>query len=195
MSRLALIVSSVLLFAGCVLFRSEFERTPVGHILILLPLLALSGALMAAGFKSSLRAPKEPYANAATLVAVLTVLFWMLPRYIDLSLSNPWLEAAKYFMLPALVGAPLALAWRCAHSFLHGFIKANTLSMLGGLAYLYTHAPIRICNSYLLSEQEELGVAFLFLALALAALWVFPLFFPPTTRSQSQSKDFERSTI
>jgi hypothetical protein len=48
--------------------------------------------------------------------------------------------------------------------------------MLGILAFLYTHAPTRLCNVYLLDDQRLLGERFLYLALALAVIWALPLF-------------------
>ncbi len=86
------------------------------------------------------------------------------------------MELAKFFSIPLLIGIPLAVFWEHAHPIVRGFLKANALSMLGVLAFLYIHAPIRICNNYLVSDQERLGWGFLFMAFALALIWVVPLF-------------------
>lgn len=193
MNRTVKIALSGFLLAFCVLFRADLERSPISHILVLLPCLAMAGGLIAGALGRRHNRLTEANANALTLVAVVTVLFWMLPRYIDLSLVDPWTGAAKFLTLPVLVGAPLAIAWRRTHPFLRGFIKANGLSMLGVLAYLYTHAPVRICNSYLVSEQISLGWAFLYLAIALAVFWTLPLFLPPAARSVRQSRELEGS--
>jgi hypothetical protein len=55
--------------------------------------------------------------------------------------------------------------------------------MLGVLAFLYIHAPVRICNSYLVADQERLGFAFLMTAIGLAIAWAIPLFTPPPRES------------
>ncbi|WP_282610486.1 hypothetical protein [Pelagibius sp. Alg239-R121] len=189
MTRTLFAVLSAVLFSGCVVFRGELEADPVTHMLLQLPALALAGVLLL--LATDLRFVKLPayFANAITLVAVFAVFFWMLPRYIDASLINPFVEFAKFLTLPTLVGASLALAWRQAHPFLRGFLKANAISMLGVLGFLYIHAPLRICNSYLVSDQQRLGYGFLIAAIAVSLAWTFPLFFPsPSETGASQSK-------
>ena len=77
--------------------------------------------------------------------------------------------------MPLLIGSALRLGWPRAHPMLRGFLKAQALAMLGVLAFLYTHAPVRLCNAYLAEDQLRLGLAFLATAFALAVLWVAPL--------------------
>lgn len=153
------------------LLRGLAAADPVIHVLVQLPLLGLAGwvAVRALGLTTR-------YALTALIVALWGLAFWMLPRSIDAALARPLVDAAKFVSLPVLVGAPLALAWDRLHPVLRGFLKANALSMLGVLGYLYLHAPMRICNSYLVNDQERLGVGFLGLAVALAVLWSVPVF-------------------
>jgi len=186
--RRAVLFLSLALFGGCVFFRHVLERDPVTHVLVLLPGLAVAGWLMARSLGAEQVRPREPNANALTLLSAFSILFWMLPRYIDASLTTPSTEAAKLVSIPICVGAVLALSWNATHPFLRGFLKANALSMLGVLAFLYTHAPVRICNSYLVSDQERLGYGFLFVALALSVIWALPLFFPADSRIDSRDQ-------
>jgi hypothetical protein len=178
------VILSVLLFAGCVIFRHALEADPVTHVLVQLPLLAVSGVLMIRGVAAHSFDMPTPIANALTLVAVFAILFWMLPRYIDATLVSPLVETAKFVSIPLLVGFPLAIAWSKSHPFLRGFLKANAISMLGILAFLYTHAPVRICNSYLVADQERLGYGFLIAAFVLGGVWSIQLFFPQTGSSR-----------
>ena len=85
------------------------------------------------------------------------------------------MDLGKFLSVSLLVGAPLGMAWSRLHPLLRGFVKAQSVSMLGVLGFLYTHAPVRICNSYLVSDQERLGVGFLLVAGGLAACWSLPL--------------------
>ena len=48
--------------------------------------------------------------------------------------------------------------------------------MLLTLSWLYSASPVRVCNYYLLEEQQLLGSALFALALAIAAGWLPPLF-------------------
>lgn len=184
--RTICLIASGVIFAVIVAFHRSLEADAVLHVLVLLPALAIFGGLLAIGLGLQCVVVEQRTANAISLVAVFTILFWMLPRSIDHSLVDPWMMAAKYVSIPLLVGAPFAFAWRSSHPFLRGFLKANALSMLGVLAYLYTHAPIRICNSYLVVDQQRLGYGFLFVAVGLAVAWSVPLFLSPTKPPQSK---------
>ena len=173
------IALSLGLLGRCVLFRQSLEADPVMHVLVQLPVLAFSGALFVAGLGARHLRVTEPLANALSLVAVFAILFWMLPRYIDAALVDPVIEFAKFVSVPVFVGGSLALGWEKSHPFLRGFLKANAISMLGVLSFLYIHAPVRICNSYLFADQERLGFAFLISAVGLGFAWAIPLFTPP----------------
>lgn len=172
---------AALLIAASTGFRAPLEATPITHIIIQFPMLAWAGWLIADVIikQNPSRAPSELNAGgvAGLLIAIFAVAFWMLPRSIDAALTTAEMEWAKFLSVPFLIGAPLRLSWHRAHLLLRGFLKANALSMLGVLAWLYTAAPIRVCNSYLIDDQRQLGVAFLFTALGLTLAWSWPLFF------------------
>ena len=167
----------------CILFRQPLEADPVKHVLIQLPFLAISGYLFVIGLGELNLRITESIANALLLVAVFAILFWMLPRSIDATLVNPVVEIAKFFSISVFVGGSLAIGRANSNPFLRGFLKANAISMLGVLSFLYIHAPLRICNSYLVSDQERLGLAFLITAIGLAIAWSIPLFAPPLNES------------
>ena len=174
--RLALALGAL---GSCVLFHEMLEADPVTHVLVQLPLLAISGWLFVSGVGANDLRITEPSANAISLVAVFSILFWMLPRYIDAALADPVVEFAKFVSIPVFVGGSLAVSWIKSHPFLRGFLKANAISMLGVLAFLYIHAPVRICNSYLVVDQERLGFGFLVAAIGLGVAWAIPLFLLP----------------
>jgi len=188
MKQTSLLILAALLFLECSAFRHTLERDPVTHVLVLLPALAAAGWLAATALTAHGWKLAEAHANSVTLISVFTIAFWMLPRYIDASLTDPMVEAAKFVSLPLLVGAALAVAWPSTHPILRGFLKANAISMLGVMAFLYTHAPIRICNSYLVQDQEQLGYAFLCLAIALSVAWAIPLFLTTTRPAEVSSQ-------
>jgi hypothetical protein len=180
MNKLVACLGSITLVGFCAMFRHQLEADPVLHILAQLPILALSGWILATGFNLERYVSMPGVATALSLIAVFTILFWMLPRYIDAALTTPQIEAIKFLTVPLFIGVPLAMAWAKTHPFLRGFLKANALSMLGVLAFLYTHAPVRICNSYLIDDQQRLGLGFLLVAILLGLIWSLQLFFPPS---------------
>jgi len=178
------LIAALGLLGLCIVFRQPLEADPVTHVLLQLPLLAIAGALLAHALGAQRLRLSEPHAAAFTLIAVFAILFWMLPRYIDAALAEPLVEAAKFVSIPLLVGGALAVGWDRSHPFVRGFLKANAISMLGVLAFLYIHAPVRICNSYLVADQERLGFGFLFAAFGLAIVWSVPLFISPREQFQ-----------
>ncbi len=169
-------VGAVLVLVAIVL-RRPIEALPLTHVLVQLPMLALAGAVLAPVLPLG-RGEWNRGGWACLIVAGTGIAFWMLPRSIDAALSNPLWETGKILSLPLIIGLPLRLGWARAHPLLRGVLKAQALSMLGVLAFLYTHAPVRLCNAYLVEDQQRLGLGFLALALVLAVAWVAPLISP-----------------
>ena len=177
------ILVAAAIFGVALVLRVPLEANPVTHMLVQMPGLALAGALLTP--YSLGQAGWNRGGVASLLAAVFTAAFWMLPRSVDAAVSVPLVDAAKFATLPLLVGMPLVIGWSRAHPLLRGFLKAQALSMLGILAFLYTHAPVRICNSYLVEDQFRLGIGFLAVAIALAVLWTAPLLVGEATRPQA----------
>jgi hypothetical protein len=142
-------------------------------------LLAVAGWLFGAAFEPSLdRIMKRwnRFGVAGLTLATFTVLFWMVPRSVDSAVAHPTYEMFKFVSLPC-AGAALALSLPCTHPLLVGALKANVISMLAVLAWVYTAAPVRLCNSYLASDQKMLGAGMAVLAGMLAINWGFGLLF------------------
>lgn len=169
------LMTTAALMALAVAFRGPLEADPISHVLVQLPMLALAGALLPwpGGTGDWSRG-----GWAALLVAIFAMAFWMLPRSIDAALAEPMTEVAKFVTVPLAIGLMLRLGWARAHPLLRGGLKAQALAMLGVLAFLYTHAPARLCNAYLADDQVRLGLGFLWVAIGLGLAWALPLFFP-----------------
>lgn len=167
MIRLAVAVAA---FAAACLAQFWVARDPVVHVLVQFPLLAIAGYLLAYGHRVPAAAVGPLLILALTAAAI-----WMLPRSVDAALSNPVWHLAKFVTLPLALGVPLALSWPAIGPVLRGFLKAQTVSMLLFLGFLYTHAPVRICNSYLVDDQIRLGMGFAWAALVLTVWWVIPV--------------------
>nr|WP_276521888.1 hypothetical protein [Geobacillus stearothermophilus] len=110
------------------------------------------------------------------LLAISVLSFWILPRSVDASLNEPLMRLAKWMMLPLLTGLPLSLSWKRLHPIARGVVHANVISMLVVMGWLYLAVPARVCNSYLLSQQNALGRMMIALAIVLAAFWSLRLF-------------------
>ncbi len=156
------------------------ESRMTTHMAVLLPGLALAGYLCGVHLRT-LVAPVSQRWNAGGIfglvAALFTAAFWMLPRALDESLRNPSMEIVKLISIPLLAGVLLAISWPALGPIWRGVLKVQTISMLAALGWLYSVAPVRLCTSYLQSDQEQLGRALCVLAGALALAWAFPWMF------------------
>ncbi len=130
-------------------------------------LLVVAGALLGSGLGGRLRAAWT--AAPAFLLAAFALGFWLLPRWIDASLTDPVAAAAKAATLVLLAGLPLGWSWTQAGPVLRGFVVANGASMLLIMGWIQQAVPQRLCNAYLIGDQRALGLGFLLLAAALPA--------------------------
>jgi len=162
---------------ACVLalpwMRDALERVMAAHMLVQIPLLAVAGALVAAGMPARWRARVDAWNRGGVSGIVLALIassWWMVPRALDLALASPAMELTKFASLPLLVGAPVALSWRHVSAIGKGFVIANVLPMWAVVGWLYVAAPVRVCNFYLVDQQVEAGLGLLGASVALAAV-------------------------
>jgi hypothetical protein len=146
--------------------RCALESRMPAHMLLQIPLLAFAGVGLALSIPQDLKrrlATLNERGIPGVLLASLAWSYWMLPRALDSALVDPWMELAKFTMLPLLVGAPLALSLSALSFVGRGFVFANTLSMLAVLGWLYRESPVRLCNYYLVDQQVVTGNWLVFL--------------------------------
>lgn len=159
------------------------------HMLVQMPLLAAAGFAAAMALSARSRDAMTQGVGGAVpclLVASLASTFWMIPRALDLALSEPAMEAAKFVTLPLLVGVPLALAWPRLGMLGRGFAWTNFASMLAVLGWLYRASPLRACNAYPVADQREAGEWLIFLAIVAFAGWLAMLFVAPSSRHRTR---------
>jgi len=172
---------------GCVLLAlmlnpfsvKGLEASMLGYMLVQIPGLVAGGYYLGKGLLS--RFPSrwsrwDPGGIAGLLLSLFTIAYWLLPRHVDAALNDFSTDAWKWVTLPALAGIPLAASWRRLHPIARGLVWTNLISMLGVMSWLYTSAPIRLCNNYLAQQQEQLGQGMLIACLAVAAYRVYLAF-------------------
>jgi len=148
--------------------RQGLESTMTGHMLVQIPLLVLAGVLMGGSLPASVRrglSPWNRFGLTGLLLAVFTLVYWMLPRSLDLALESGLAELAKFISLPLLAGLPLRLSWPTLGCIGRGVVWSQLVAKLAVMGWLYLEAPVRVCTRYLVSDQEQVGRALLFLAL------------------------------
>ena len=180
------ILIPVVFFAMALIAQIWVAEDPVVHVLVQMPLLAAAGYLL----PHRISLPREAV-GPVLILALVTVAIWMLPRSVDAALTYRSWHIAKFTTLPLGFGLALSLTWPVIGPVLRGFFKAQIISMLLLLGFLYTHAPIRICNSYLVDGQQRLGLGFVTVAVGLTLWWVIPAFLGhPNTPLKDKSHDF-----
>ena len=155
------------------------ERALVSHVMVELPLLILVGILAGLALRPRLHGILDTLSIPCILLASFTLAFWMLPRWLDASLNDGFIALMKYLSLPLLLGIPLALSWNSLHPVARGVVKIEFLAMLFRLGWICLVAPARLCNNYLLSEQQQLGYLLVVAGFACGALWLLQVFFAP----------------
>ncbi|MBP8778448.1 MAG: hypothetical protein KBH33_01935 [Alicycliphilus sp.] len=154
--------------------RHWLEASMWRHMLLQFPLWMLAGALLAAALPPRLRR-----AIASCNAHGITGLVWvgvllsvlMVPRVLDLALRDMGVELAKCTAL-LLAGVLLRLSWRPAGLVLQGFFLGMLLPMMAVVGQLYIDSPLRLCNAYLLDDQERLGRWLIGLAAVFALAWL-----------------------
>ena len=153
------------------------EASLSGHVLVEIPLLIIIGITAGNLIKPHLSGVLNMISIPTILLACFTLAFWMIPRWLDASLNDEFIAYMKYLSLPLLVGVPLALSWQILHPVARGVVKIEFLAMLFRLGWLYLVSPDRLCNNYLLNEQQQLGYMMIILGFALGTIWLARVFF------------------
>ena len=156
--------------------RQALESSMSSQMLVQFPLLVAVGLLAArtlpARFVGAVDGWNHRGIAGIVLLSVASA-FWMVPRLIDASVTDPRITLAKYLSLPLLVGLPLALSWPRMGFVVKGVFLLEGIATFFRLGWLYLAWPDRLCTLYLQGDQQRLGKALLLIgtALFLATAW------------------------
>ena len=153
--------------------RDLLEREMITHMLVQIPLLAITGVLIASGIPQPVKDRLAAWNRggiSGTLLAVIVSTWWMVPRALDSVLASPGAEVWKFASLPLLVGIPAALSWKSLGGIGRGFVILNVLPMWAVVGWLYIAAPARVCNYYLVDQQVVAGRGLLWLSIAVGVV-------------------------
>jgi hypothetical protein len=159
--RLALPVAT-LLFAALLLppVRAWLEASMTLQMLVQIPLLIGVGYLLASALSERLDASIARWNHhgiSSLVLASLAGMFWMLPRSLDAAVSEPWMALAKFTSVPLLIGLPLGLGWPRMGFVVRGVFLLELIATFFRLGWLYLVSPVRLCNNYLLDDQQRAG--------------------------------------
>jgi hypothetical protein len=156
--------------------KPALEASMTAQMLVQIPLLIGVGLVIARGLPArASEAIAEWNCNGISGLVLVTVtsVFWMLPRMLDASVTDPAAAAAKYLSVPILIGVPLALSWPRMGFIVRGVFLLECVATLFRLGWLYLISTERLCNLYLLEDQQRLGQWLLLIgaALVIAIAW------------------------
>jgi hypothetical protein len=140
--------------------RHALQSSMTAQMLVQIPLLAAAGWLAAMALPARLAAAIDTWNEhgvSGLVLATLASAFWMLPRALDAAVTDPSLAIAKYLSVPLLIGLPLALSWPRMGFVVKGVLLLEGIATLLRLGWLYLVSPERLCNLYLLDDQQRLG--------------------------------------
>lgn len=154
--------------------RATLEMSMWRHMVLQYPLWILAGALLAGALPPQARQRAARW-NASgisgLLLAGTCIAVLMIPRVLDLALIIPSVELAKCTAL-LLTGAALRLSWPLAGLVVQGFFLGNMLLMGAAVGQVYANSPLRLCNAYLLGDQQHLGNWLTGISTTVAVIWV-----------------------
>ncbi len=156
--------------------KQALEASMTTQMLVQIPLLIAVGLLVArvlpVGVPPTIDEWNYRGISGLTLATITSVL-WMLPRALDASVTDPGVAVAKYLSLPFLIGLPLALSWPRMSFVVRGVFLVECIATLFRLGWLYLVSTERLCNLYLLDDQQRLGQYLLLIgaALLLGVAW------------------------
>jgi hypothetical protein len=167
----ARLVLAVALLLAAVWLAPWLEASMARHMLVQLPLLVAAGWCAAATLAARWPIARIDDYGITGLSALLFVsAYWMVPRALELSLSVPLAEAAKFASLLALgLVLPGSLA-RCPWV-VQLFFLGNFGAMMAIAGVQYQNLPERLCNAYLLDDQALTGMGLVIGAIVISLAW------------------------
>jgi len=153
--------------------RHFLEASMTRQMLVQFPLLAFTGFGLAATIPRAWvkRLNKwNGYGISGLFAVALLLAILMIPRVLDLALADAGIELAKWLALLSC-GAALRLSWQPAGLLVQGFFLGNVLPMTAVVGYLFESSPVRVCNAYLLDDQERLGQRLVWITAGIGLAW------------------------
>ena len=149
------------------------------HMHMQMPLLVISGMLMASFFQKKYPAFFAKWNEnglPGLLLFSIIMAYWLLPRTMDDALTSWIVQAFKYGGLPLLAGVPLKDSWPKLSKKLKNLVWTCFAVVFVLMGMLYILSPVQLCNNYLMSEQITLGWGFITMAICMIIYLAYVLF-------------------
>lgn len=130
------------------------------QMLVQIPLLIAAGYLLRTAMPQRLASAIAAWnlnGISGMLLASFATAFWMLPRTLDAAASDPLFTLAKFVTVPLLIGLPMGLSWPRMNFVVRGVFLMELIAMFFRVGWLYLISPVRLCNNYLMDDQQRTG--------------------------------------
>jgi hypothetical protein len=154
------------------------------HMLLHIPLILLSGILAAVALYAGGAAMTDRFQNfrgqyakyneygiPGLLLCTFVAAYWMIPRSLDQVLVSTPANGVKYLGL-FIAGMALCDSLRRSNSVINLFFLGNFSWMTAIAGLLYQDNPQRLCNFYLLGDQELAGRGLVAVAVLVPLAWL-----------------------
>jgi len=132
-----------------------FSLTMVRHQILQLPYMFILGSITGQIFNPA-RCKNRSLKIALLIAAMATLVFWMLPRSIDLTIIYPWFNRAMH---GSVFIAGIATVWGLCENFFEAQIAfplmLAAMLITGGAAL--RSFTILLCSSFTLADQQATG--------------------------------------
>ena len=148
-----------------------FQQRMSTHMLIQMPLLVALGIWGGRIWRRQAIAEGRTvhmirvYRASGILLAIFSLMTWMIPRMLDWAVESASVDALKVFSLVCFAGIPLGLCWPEIGGAVRGVVHLEALATLARMGWIYLETPQRLCSRYGLDEQRLTGQLLLILAL------------------------------
>lgn len=156
------------------MLKQLLQASMTTQMLVQIPALIVVGLLLSQAVPERIDAAVarfDDHGITGLVLATLVIALWMLPRSLDASVTQPVFTIAKYLSIPLLAGLPFALSWPRMSFIVRGVFFLELNATFFRMGWLYIIWPGRLCNNYLLDDQQRLG-RYLVLIGVLLLLWL-----------------------
>ncbi|MDS1138807.1 hypothetical protein RE432_00055 [Pusillimonas sp. SM2304] len=181
----AYLCASLVLLAVARSLEGVLTHTMARHMLLHIPLVLCAGIFAGAALCTGRhrrgarwRRVREMYGKynelgvPGLLLGTFVAAYWMIPKSLDDVLLFPMANAGKYAGL-FLAGMVLFDALRRANNVIKLFFLGNFSWMMAIVGLVYQEETSRLCNVYLLGDQEIAGRGLVVLAVAVPVAWLW----------------------
>jgi hypothetical protein len=154
-TRQSSLLTALLLLLMLAATRDWMQSQMARHMLLQMPLLAIAGWYVHRAGGAALQARLAPwnrYGLTGLILVQCMAAFWMVPRALDLALSSPVMELAKYLGW-IFTGVLLRQSMLQSNVIVQLFMLGNVTMMTAAVSDIYANAPNRLCNFYGAGDQ------------------------------------------